>query len=295
MTVQKITHENPVLEHYHFYGDQFSCKVFPHLGGSIQELSFCGITIIKEIELDDAGIENYKIAYNSAVLFPYPNRIENGRYSFEEEEFQLAVNEPGNKNSIHGLVSDKVFGVTEGGNDGITMQYQHTNSPGFPFPFDFGIDYRFSENTVEVTFTVINTGGKAFPFGIGWHPYFQLKDYEATGISFSANKRYTVNENMIPVDTEVHSKEKVDLNTAQLDTAYHSTNNEVLLHGSQYNLLLQMPEDSFLQIYTPDDRKSVAIEPMSCIANAFNNGIGLQTLKPNAQFSWKVSVQIAKN
>ena len=295
MTVQKITHKNPVLEHYHFSNIGFSCKVFPHLGGSIQELSFNDITVIKEIELDDAGIEKYKKVFNSAVLFPYPNRVENGHYSFEEEEFQLAVNEPLNQNSIHGLISDKVFHATEVATDGISMQYKHTTSPGFPFPFDFGIHYRFSENSVEVTFEAVNTGRKAFPFGMGWHPYFQLDDYEASGIYFSANKEFTVNEKMIPIDTEVYLKEKIDLNTAHLDTAYQPTNNEVLLDSSQYKLRILMPEGCFLQLFTPPDRKSVAIEPMSCLANAFNNGIGLQTLEPNARFSWKISLQITKN
>lgn len=295
MTVQKIPHKNPVLEHYHFKNTNFSCKVFPHLGGSIQQLSFHDITVIKEIELDDAGIESYKKGYNSAVLFPYPNRIEKGRYSFEEEEFQLAVNEPLNQNSIHGLISDKVFHVTEVETHGISMLYKHTTSPGFPFSFDFGIHYLFSENSVELTFEAVNTGGKAFPFGMGWHPYFLLEDYEASAIYFSADKEFTVNEKMIPIDTEVYSEDKIDLNTVHLDTAYQHTHNEVLLQSPQYNLQMQMPDGSFLQLFTPPDRKSVAIEPMSCIANAFNNGIGLQTLEPNTRFSWKIALQITKN
>ena len=295
MNVSKIKHNNRLLNYVHFVGSNFSCKVFPNLGGSIQELTIDNITIIKEIELDDVGIEKYKKAYNSAVLFPYPNRIENGQYSFEEEEFQLAVNESLNQNSIHGLVSDKVFHITEVETNGISMQYKHTTSPGFPFPFDFGIHYIFSENSVEVTFEVVNTGDKAFPFGMGWHPYFQLEDYEGSCIYFSANKEFTVNEKMIPLDTEVYSKEKIDLNTAHLDTAYQPTHNEVLLHSPQYNLRMLMPDGCFLQLFTPPDRKSVAIEPMSCIANAFNNGIGLQTLEPNARFSWKITLQITKN
>jgi aldose 1-epimerase len=43
------------------------------------------------------------------------------------------------------------------------------------------------------------------------------------------------------------------------------------------------PERSYpyLQIYTPDHRKSIAIENLSAAPDAFNNGMGLKVLSPN--------------
>jgi len=39
-------------------------------------------------------------------------------------------------------------------------------------------------------------------------------------------------------------------------------------------------EYNYLQVFIPPDRMSIAIEPMTCNANAFNNKDGLITLSP---------------
>ena len=38
---------------------------------------------------------------------------------------------------------------------------------------------------------------------------------------------------------------------------------------------------NFLQVFIPESRDSIAIEPMTCTADAFNNNIGLVVLAPN--------------
>ncbi len=49
---------------------------------------------------------------------------------------------------------------------------------------------------------------------------------------------------------------------------------------------------NFLQIYTPEKRRSIAIEPMSCLADAFNNKIGLITLKPGKSISHHFGIKL---
>ena len=41
---------------------------------------------------------------------------------------------------------------------------------------------------------------------------------------------------------------------------------------------------NFLQVYTPPHRKSIAIEPMTCAPDAFNNKDGLIVLGPFESF-----------
>ena len=38
------------------------------------------------------------------VLFPFPNRIREGRFVFEDTSYELPRNEPGGANAIHGLL-----------------------------------------------------------------------------------------------------------------------------------------------------------------------------------------------
>ena len=54
------------------------------------------------------------------------------------------------------------------------------------------------------------------------------------------------------------------------------------------------PSESYpyLQIYTPDHRKSVAIENLSGAPDAFNNGMGVQTLEPGQSSVYEVVYKI---
>jgi aldose 1-epimerase len=52
-------------------------------------------------------------------------------------------------------------------------------------------------------------------------------------------------------------------------------------------------EENYLQLYTPNDRKSIAIEPQTAPANSFNTKVGLKILQPNEryQLSWKLNLK----
>lgn len=292
MTYNHIRHNTPAFEHYHFSLEGFSCKVFPNLGGSIQELTVGGITLIKEITMDESGLENYRTKYPSAVLFPFPNRVAQGKYSFNGEQFQLSINEPGFHNAIHGLVSNQQFAVGRIDNQSISLRYTHDSSNGFPFAFEFVITYLFSEMGIEVSFEVINKGSQPFPFGIGWHPYFELENYDNCSVAFSAEKKYVNDEKMVPVDSEVYMEERIDLAEVELDTAYKLRNGRIVLRSPNYQLQMEVPEDCYLQLYTPENRTALAIEPMTCIADAFNNRVGLKQLSPGDSYLFETSISV---
>ena len=50
---------------------------------------------------------------HGAPLIPWPNRIAEGRYSFEGSEHQLALNEPERGNAIHGLLRWRPWSARE--------------------------------------------------------------------------------------------------------------------------------------------------------------------------------------
>ena len=97
---------------------------------------------------------------------------------------------------------------------------------------------------------------------------------------------------MIPQKPIQYTQSRLALKERQLDDAFLLKEEQVVLHTAQYSLKIQLPDTSYLQLYTPPDRKSIAIEPMNCIANAFNNGIGLKLLKPGEEFNWEVKIEV---
>ena len=51
-----------------------------------------------------------------------------------------------------------------------------------------------------------------------------------------------------------------------------------------------MQDFPYFQVFTPPHRSSVALEPMSCTVDAFNNGGGLVRLMPGA--TWGASMEL---
>ncbi len=54
--------------------------------------------------IDGFGPGEWSQGGRGQVLAPWPNRLGDGRYTFEETEAQAALNEPSRRNAIHGLV-----------------------------------------------------------------------------------------------------------------------------------------------------------------------------------------------
>jgi aldose 1-epimerase len=50
----------------------------------------------------------------------------------------------------------------------------------------------------------------------------------------------------------------------------------------------------YLQLYTPPDRKSIAIENLSGAPDCFNNKMGLQTLQPQENILFETTYQFIK-
>ncbi len=293
MIYKKISSKNPLLDYFHFTERFFSCKIFPNLGGSIQELIIDDITIIKGISFDDSGISDYLVKYQSAVLFPFPNRLEDGHYTFEGKPYKFPLNNLETKNAIHGFINDKSLEVIRITNSTLTLQFNSDGDEAFPFNYSFEINFVFSKHHIQVQFIIENEGDHAFPFGLGWHPYFQLNSFEGNTLEFSADKVYTTTERLIPSGFEEHDNSIIEIEKASLDTAYHLVRPEIRLRTALYELQMRTPKDCYLQIYTPADKQSIAIEPMTCIANAFNSGIGLKTLQPEEKYIWDLDLNIS--
>jgi aldose 1-epimerase len=51
----------------------------------------------------------------------------------------------------------------------------------------------------------------------------------------------------------------------------------------------------YLVIYTPPDRKSIAIEPMTSNVNSFNNGESLIQLAPGKEYSSSFGIYLEKD
>lgn len=243
----------------------------------------------------------YEHSSASAIMFPFVNRIQDGKYTFEGTTYQIPCNEVEKNNAIHGLLYTRKFELANkkatSNEATVTLQYKYDGtSEGFPFPFDFLLTYKLTKASLQVFMKVVNTGAKTFPFTIGWHPYFNSENLYESTISFNCKEEYTTTDDRSITDgTKPHElKMPFQLKHHAFDTAYKLIDNEIGFTTPNYKVKITgTAPTNFVQFYTPKDKSIIAIEPTVGLSNSFNNGIGLQTLSPNKTYeiAWNVAVE----
>ncbi len=269
-----------------------SAKINLDQGARLQELKFNDIYLIKEQEGFD-----YATSYASSILFPFASRIENGKYTFQGEEFKFNCND-GN-NALHGLVYDKPFELFEPEEHGHCCfatfnYYEKKRSVGFPFTYFFSVTYTLFEDYLKISITVKNMDKLSFPFTLGWHPYFNCNDFENSHLSFKSDEKVLLDENLITKEVVAKKTPEVfEIHKKELDDCFVLNDNTVTFSTPDYKVeITQNSVNSFLQLYTPKDIPAIAIEPMTGVSNSFNNKIGLQVLEPKQTHVFNCKVKL---
>ncbi len=253
--------------------------------------------------------KNLELSYKSSKLSPFVCRIPGGRYELEGHEFEISKKFI-DGSAIHGLLYDKPFKVlSEFADDhkaSITLRYHYKeDDPGYPFHYVCEVRYTLHTlQRLQVETTILNLEEFDIPIADGWHPYFTLggtvNDYE---LQFMSGTMLEFNDKLIPTGkyiTESTFNSPSRLGTRQFDNCFMLQVQEGLpccvLRNPQNRLTLSFYTDtgySYLQIYTPDHRKSIAIENLSGAPDCFNNGMGLMMLPPRRSETFHVWYQLS--
>ena len=259
-------------------------KIYLNEGARVADLKLNGKIIIEE----QANFE-YKNSYASAILFPFAGRVENGAYSFKFDDYQLDCND--NNNAIHGLVYDKTFEIFEPeehqNNCSVTFNYYEKKPlAGFPFNYFLSVTYTLFETHLNTRVTVKNIDSKAFPFTLGWHPYFKSSNLNESSLALSSTQKAVYNANMVAQNLEDSVFEgEIELKDHQLDDCFILKNDYVVLKTPDYNLKISADaKKNYYQVFTPEKLPLIAIEPLTGVSNNLNNKIGLQVLEPDATY-----------
>lgn len=263
-----------------------TAKICLEQGARLQELKFNNVYLISEQPNFD-----YATSYASSILFPFASRIKEGKYKFQEDEYQFNCNDNG-KNALHGLVFDKKFELFEPeehkDNCSVTLNYFERNlSEGFPFKYFLSVTYTLFENSLKVRITAKNMDDKAFPFILGWHPYFNSDNLKESSLTFNSDKKVDFDENLITKEIVAFKTPEIfKIEDQQLDDCFILNDNKVSFKTPSYKMeITSDAKKNYLQLYTPKEFPVIAIEPMTGISNSFNNKIGLQVLEPNKTYA----------
>lgn len=160
------------------------------------------------------------------VLFPYPNRIKAGAFTFEGRSYTLPINN--GPNAIHGFAIDAPWDVldqsSEKGEASITGRYQISkNTPAmrdhWPTDAVLQIRYSLSGRRLTMNISVTNPTAHELPYGFGVHPYFRCPftaagDLAQTQVIIPASKYWPL-QDFIPTGERLPVESRLDFRKGQ--------------------------------------------------------------------------------
>lgn len=292
-----------------------SVSIVPAFGGNVQALVLAKAGRPHSVIHGHGSHAEFtdNVDFRSTLLLPFPNRVADGRYTFQGRIFQLPVNEPARGHALHGFHHQRPMRVAAS-KVGATfaeliLEDDYTGGvEGYPFPFRTRVTHRLeSPGRYGMTTEVRNTGTTPMPFGTGWHPYFRIgATVDDLTLRLPSVRAVELNQRMLPVEPQPSagfSPRSVALRGHRLDALFALEPRHGIvaaeLRSDKEDITLRLWLErgpgryNFLCAYVPPHRHSIAIEPMTCATNAFNNGFGLIVLHPGDTFAARCGVELS--
>jgi aldose 1-epimerase len=282
------------------------------LGGQRAVITEVGATLrsyaVDDVELlDGFDVGELSSAGRGQILAPWPNRLEDGRYTRYGKEGRAALDEPERRNAIHGLVRWLPWSVGTQDEKQVTLGCVLHPQPAYPWRLELQVTYRLASEGLTVTATATNRSDGPAPFGIGFHPYVTVgASLDEVFLTVPARRHMMTDERGLPTTDEAVEGTPLDFGTRRaigataMDTCFTDL---VRADDGVARVAVDGPDGrsasvwagrgfDYLMIYTGDTlepalrrRRGIAIEPMTCPANAFRSGLGVLRLQPDRPWS----------
>ena len=258
----------------------------------------------------------------NGLLAPFPNRIAQGRYRFDGHDHDLL---PGRRDRLiyHGLIRTAPFELVEATSTGgravlrFRTDIAPDQHPGYPFALDIHATYTIGPNTIDIDIDATNTGSTPAPYAAGWHPYFRLSGtVDNLTLQIPADTVIRTDDALIPLTGDT-SHAPVDqfpfmdfrapsqigtrvIDTCFTDLRFNETGRaETVLSDPTTGEQIRVWQNAgSMHVYTGDtltrdQRRSIALEPVESITDAFNRDELASKIRLEAggrrQFSFGVS------
>jgi aldose 1-epimerase len=275
-----------------------STAVVTEVGAGLRSYCADGVEL-----LDGYGVDEMCSGARGQTFIPWPNRIADGRYVFEDVPHQLPLSEPSAHNAIHGLTRWTGWHLVTSTGHSMTLQTVLHARPGYPFPLRCQISYRLRSRGLAVETRATNIGTTACPYATGAHPYLSLGVGRVDDLTVELPAAFycPTDDRGIPVSRDPVDGTTYDLRDGSalgdrvLDTAFTGLTpgpdgGSTVTIRSPAGRTVQFWLDAayrYVELFTGDSlpdvarrRRGLGVEPMTAAPNAFVTGEGLLTLAP---------------
>jgi aldose 1-epimerase len=256
-----------------------SLSVLPTRGATVHELVLPGPDGVTHSVMQPmrTNIEILRHRWaKGAQLAPWPNRIQGASYEFQGQTYNPVKNfRPQGGHAIHGLVMFETAKLAAKSPENGTFELSLSSKGWQGYPFPVKMTFRFSldaKDGFRMETEIENVGRGPCPVGHGWHPYFRLGDsIKPNLLQLPDGKRLPMTARAVPRLIDVDQKLSLDV--------WQETG---------------VGKYGYAQVFTHPRRHCLAIEPMTCAPNAFQNGMGLVVLKPGESLKAACGVKLSK-
>ncbi len=276
-------------------GSNAVAEIVPELGNNLYKFESGG----RQVLLPPGSLQSLKnetfaaFKYGTPILFP-PNRVRNGRFSFNERQYSLPLNEPPD-NHLHGEICSRAwevieFGASEEKGAFVTSCFRYASHPDimeyFPHPLSFTITHRLYEGRLHLSGAIVNGGEDEAPFAFGLHPYFQVpfdsgeeeivlkvpavEEWPVTNQAFVTG-RPSVTDFSCSLNQGVNFAYYPQLGCSLLSLAGADNTCRIEMKDRGYAIAYQVDHQfPFLVLFRPDWSSAFSLEPYTYVTDAFN-------------------------
>lgn len=239
----------------------------------------------------------------NGIMAPFPNRVKDGRFRFDGRDFDLLPGVAEAERLIyHGFVRDielELVGMRVGEEGAqlrfFTAEITPAAFPGYPFALTLEILASMSASGLALEIAATNVGDVSAPYAAGWHPYFRFGDagIDALELRVPASACIVTDAGLMPLagsdaHAAIDARPALDFRCARalggsaLDVCLSDLAADAdglirshLRDPAQGCGLTVWQRGGLVHLFTADTlargvRRSVAIEPVEVMTDAFN-------------------------
>jgi aldose 1-epimerase len=293
--------------------------IAPEAGFQCRSYQIGSVDIVAGPQRPEADWKAHPFRSGIPILFPWPGRIADGRFSYRGRTLQMPLNDPSHNCAIHGLIYNRVFQILRRGPYFVAARLDSRSdaelSTLWPFPFVLDLDYEIG-NGLRLHAAVQNVGDGPMPFGLGAHPYFHAPldprgSRAAMQVQGDVDRHWQLDERLLPTGAleapaaRFDVRSPVTLGRDNYDDAYtldaKRGERAARLIDPQLKMALELrasPIFRNLVVYAPPTPDVVALEPYTCGPDAFNlaargNDSGMLELAPGARFEASFEIRLS--
>lgn len=267
-------------------GGGMEAKLWPAKGGNLCAWKVDG----QDMLLSPASFDpEARGGYGLPVMFPYANRLVDGKFKFEGKEYEMMMD--GRLRIMHGLVGSEPFEVGDlcADDDKAAATISVEIKPGtvmytvYPFHLKLYMTYSISACGLALDWKVVNLEkDKRSPFGFGVHTYFNKVDSVEDTFVKVPTYQLMETDNCYPtrkiIDTEGTTYDLQNfrkLSELNLDNLYAGLSSDVTAEieyrASGRKLLLNASDDmKYMILFTPPRLPGFCLENQTNCTNGHN-------------------------